>query len=255
MSKYTTQLRFICEQLSCLDTSVDFSNIDLVIESAYHKIFDFDFPIFDEKYRKPLCKKILRHYYFKEIGFETYALWKANLCIVLNDIMPYYNQLYKSQLLDFNPFYTVDVKRKHNKNFNENTTNDTTENTKSVANTKTEETNEYTSNSDSTSKYSDTPQGTLDNIENDTYLTNVKIDNAGANGNGKSNSTVNNDVNSDLTNNQNGSVDNMEQYYETVVGKEGGESYSDMLIKFRKTFINIDLQVIEELNDLFMLLW
>lgn len=223
MSKYTTQLRFICEEKSCLDSSVDFSNIDLVIKSAYYKIFDFDFPIFDERYRKPLCCKILRHNYFKEIGFETYALWKANLCITLNDIMPYYNKLYMSELLEFNPFYDVDLKRTHNIESNGNT------NTKNNSN----------STTNNTEKYSDTPQGSITDLKNDKYLTSaILTDNTG-----KVDQTTNSDINT------------TEDYIEKVIGKQNGKSYSELLKEYRSTFMNIDMDVLEELNCLFMMLW
>lgn len=223
MSKYTTQLRFICEEKSCLDSSVDFSNIDLVIQSAYYKIFDFDFPIFDERYRKPLCCKILRHNYFKEIGFETYALWKANLCITLNDIMPYYNKLYRSELLEFNPFYDVDLKRTHN--------------IENVGNTNTKNNSNSTTNN--TERYSETPQGSITDLKNDKYLTSATItDNTG-----KIDQTTNSDINT------------TEDYIEKVIGKQNGKSYSQLLKEYRDTFINIDMDVLEELNCLFMLLW
>lgn len=223
MSKYTTQLRFICEQLSCLDESVDFSKIDLVIESAYYKIFDFDFPIFDEKYRKVLCTKILKHYYFKEIGFETYALWKNYLNTTLNEIMPYYNQLYESELLKFNPFYDVDLKRKHD--------------TESDGKTETSNSSEHTSKY--TEKYSDTPQGSITNLENGNYLTNATLTDTKGNEKADSNSNIN----------------STEKYLEIVSGKMGTSSYSKMLKEYRTTFLNIDAEIINELNDLFMLLW
>lgn len=38
-------------------------------------------------------------------------------------------------------------------------------------------------------------------------------------------------------------------------GKQGGESYSKMLNEFRETFLNIDMQVIEEFDEMFIGLW
>ena len=62
MSKYTTELRFICESKAGLSNSVSFNQIDDVISNYWNKIFD-NFPIFDESYRSVLCSKILKHYY------------------------------------------------------------------------------------------------------------------------------------------------------------------------------------------------
>ena len=111
MSKYTTEVRFICETASSLTESDGFNSVNDIIQNAIPKVFNFDFPIFDEAYRNVLLTKILKHYYTREIGEETVGLWKLWLEDRLNVIMPYYNQLYKSELLEFNPFYDVDLTR------------------------------------------------------------------------------------------------------------------------------------------------
>ena len=46
-----------------------------------------------------------------------------------------------------------------------------------------------------------------------------------------------------------------DEYTNLDIGKIGTETYSEMLEKFRKTFLNIDLMVIRELESLFMQLW
>ena len=50
-------------------------------------------------------------------------------------------------------------------------------------------------------------------------------------------------------------INNMEDYFERVVGKRGSASYSKLLNEFRETFLNIDLMIINELKDLFFYLW
>ena len=113
MSKYTTEVRFICETEAGYTESKGFNSIDNILDIAAPKIFNFDFPIFDENYRLPLEKKILRHYYTREISEETVGLWKLRLQDRLCMIMPYYNKLYESELLEFNPLYDVDYTRQH----------------------------------------------------------------------------------------------------------------------------------------------
>jgi len=115
MSNYTTQIRFICESKSGLTESTGFSGIMEAIENSVDDIFSFDWPIFDEAYRVPLEIKILRHFYTREIGEETFGLWQLRLCDRLNVIMPYYNQLYKSELIKFNPLYDVDLSTEHSR--------------------------------------------------------------------------------------------------------------------------------------------
>lgn len=97
LSEYTVQLRYICQSLAG-SNSISTSSI---IEYAREKIFDFDYEIFDVNYRKILETKILRHYFLYEIGLETYELWKFQLENKFNEIMPYYNQLYITQLNKF----------------------------------------------------------------------------------------------------------------------------------------------------------
>lgn len=407
MSKYTTEVRFICESLAGKTESVGGNGIKSVIEKAVPQIFDFGFPIFKEEYRNVLATKILEHYYTREIGYETYGLWKFKLGVRLNEIMPYYNQLYESTLLEFNPLYDVDYTRTHerernteengtssrnsstvNKNSsetnstldgtnvseseNENTFNRTTEgdvstttsnetngtvNKSTESNSTVNKTNEgtsqteksgssvtdaehsgegnttanYTTNSSEWDLYSDTPQGTVANLNDEIYLTNARkktknesgqnstngtdsstdkstttdsgnekitssgsgvdtttaessgTDTIASTDNGTENVENNETVNgtsqgtsktSDTMsrvgkNTTNGEVDitesgenvsantvkDIDSFLETVRGKMGGADYSEKLMKYRQTFLNIDLMVIEALSDLFMNLW
>ena len=50
MSKFTTEVRYICESSISLTESVGANSVDEVISKSLDKIFDFDFPIFDENY-------------------------------------------------------------------------------------------------------------------------------------------------------------------------------------------------------------
>ena len=111
MANYTTQIRTICENAANSDERKGYSDINSILTTAAPIVFDFDFPIFDEAYRLPLEKKILKHYYTREISEETVGLWKLRLDTRMNEIMPFYNKLYESELLEFNPFYDVDYTR------------------------------------------------------------------------------------------------------------------------------------------------
>lgn len=109
MSNYTTEVRYICETQAGEVTSKGYNSIDEILTISAPLIFNFNFPIFDENYRVPLEKKILRHYYTREICEETVGLWKLRLEDRLNMIMPYYNKLYETTLLKFNPLYDADL--------------------------------------------------------------------------------------------------------------------------------------------------
>ena len=127
MSKFTTAVRWICETCVENDLDLDVATPTQIITTAAPRIFNFDFPIYDERYRLPLEVKILRHFYTMEICEETVALWKLRLEDRLNVIMPWYNQLYKSTLLEFNPFYDTDYQKDSRNEENGTKVNETNE--------------------------------------------------------------------------------------------------------------------------------
>lgn len=288
MSKYTTELRFVCETASGLTDSVGYADVNQVLNACHSKIFNFDYPIFDEEYRPVLEKKILKHYYTREIGSETVGRWKLWLDARMNEIMPYYNLLYKSALLEFDPFKDADYTKSGNKSLDDDRThnNTTTHNTQdkttgTVAdntNLKNVRTDNLTRNDADAPKndhwdyYNDTPQGGLSGIQGNTYLTDVRHitdDGTGSTRVIKDTGTQENQAtggNTRTYNTQNAktgtvgdtgtaTIDSTEQYAEHVLGKFPGTSYSKLLKEFRETFINIDMMIIRDLNDLFMMLW
>ena len=283
MSKYTTEVRYICETAANLPESKGYSSIDEILTAAAPKIFDFNFPIYDENYRSILEKKILKHYYTREISAETVGLWKLWLDARMNEIMPYYNQLYKSALLDFNPLYDVDYTRTYTRKndglqessssgSSSGTGKTTGKNTGKVTGSKETTTTDNetgTFSGSKTDKYADTPQGSLQNVISGKYLTNARIDsednettrnNTGSVSDttaetqestqeGTNESTASSEMSST------GKASNMEEYTETVSGKQGGVNYAAMVTEFRKTFLNIDMMIINDLSDLFFNLY
>lgn len=310
MSKYTTEVRYICETEAGLEESVGGNSVNEVIALARPKIFNFSYPIYDESYRNILETKILKHFYTREIGLETVGLWKLKLDTKMNEIMPYYNQLYKSALLEFNPLWTDDYQTLHNRkidginenngfstssaNSSEKTDGTITNDETALNSTKDKETLDQTKNTDSISsdertedntsrdKYADTPQGALSDLEADKYLTNarkitddnkskenrVDLNEEKLQGNNEKtsdssnvkssnnvidtnkindSSTVNNAMNTNTFN-------NVEDYLEYVQGRRGKDA-SELILKYRKTFLNIDMQVIDDLEELFLHLW
>lgn len=226
MSKYTTELRFICETKAGLRESMGYNDIDAIVLKAYPQIFK-KFTMFDENYRSVLCTKILKHYYTREISEETTGLWLLRLNQKMDEIMPYYNALYRAWSFDFNPLYNVDMFRTHNLAKEQSSTNEQTAETKT--------------NGVERILYSDTPQGSLQNIENETYLTNATKD-------------INEGENStNLESNQ--LMTSTDEYVEHVSGKSEGASFSKMLTEYKESLINIDLLIINELQALFFNLW
>lgn len=236
MSKYTTQVRFICETSANLTESSGFNNIENVLSKSWNKIFS-DFPIFDENYRAELCMKILRHYYTREICCETVGRWKLFLSDKMKNIMPYYNQLYQSALLEIEPLVSVNKSVSHEGSGSE---------TKTTNRQGTNSSNSRSDgNTDTWSCYSDTPQGGIKELESNDYLTNA-THNSGYDG---TSSTLNGTTSDSET----GTGNRSDSYVDKIIGYEGNQS--EMLLKFRDTFLNIDMMVIDELKNLFFTLW
>lgn len=243
MSKYTTEVRFICEQKAGLTESTGANDVDSIIAKAWNKIFTTKCSFFDEQYRSILCSKILKHYYLREIGCETVGIWMLWVNTKLEEVMPYYNKLYESAQLEFNPFNDVDLTRQHKTDYEGKT--ETSDN----GTRKTEGNDNTTNNSTVYDLYSDTPQGALTGVDNENYLTNARKN--------TSNGTVNSKTtgNETLSTTGTSGTNSTENYIETIKGKQGTESYSDLLNKYRKTLLNIDMLVIDEFSELFMGLW
>lgn len=279
MSKYTTEVRFICENKSGLEISGGSADVDSIIANSWNKIFTSKVPFFDEEYRSILCQKILKHYYLREICCETVGIWTLWMNTRLEEIMPYYNQLYESAKIEFNPMHNVDLTSKHERNVEGTSkedgtrTDNTTGKRTLTGNRDTDNTSVGTRNttnsSDETKRdlYSDTPQGAITGLENENYLTNARkiTDNVNGTGNEETNTTEKSGTDYSETEDTTGKIDGVtsntgktnttEDYLETIIGKQGTESFSSLLNEFRETFLNIDMKVIEEFNDLFFGLW
>lgn len=68
------------------------------------------YPIHDSSFRERLNSKILREYWFYEIGVETAEMWRFNIETDMHRIMPQYNELYKSLEFQYDPMKTIDIK-------------------------------------------------------------------------------------------------------------------------------------------------
>lgn len=76
-----------------------------IVESGT-PIFTFKYPIIDE-YKDDFEAKFIDHFYDSEINFHSFAMFQRRLCSKLNVIMPYYNQLYRSECMITNPLISA----------------------------------------------------------------------------------------------------------------------------------------------------
>lgn len=114
MSKYTTEVRNIVETYAGRNERGEYPDVDSCIDLAIPQIFDVaNIPVYVPEHKTLLFHKILLHYYQREIAFETTGLWKLKLNAKMKEIMPYYNQLYASELLEYDPLQNVNNWHEH----------------------------------------------------------------------------------------------------------------------------------------------
>lgn len=251
MSLFTTEVRYICERAAHYDKSQGFGKVDDILKNVWDKVIPQGWEIFDEDYRGVLCQKILKHYYTREIGLETVGLWQLKLETKLGEIMPYYNELYRTKLLEFDPLKDVDYYRDHKGKGDSNSEGE--RNTNGSTNSGgTGRTNVQAEGTD-WNVYSDTPQGALTNVDNGTYLTNarkVTDERESTQTNTFSNSSSNQGKTTDKN-----KINTTDEYLDHVYGKFSSRSYMSLVQEVRENIINIDMLIIDDLKDLFMLLW
>lgn len=224
MSKHTLQLRWLVEQ-TLADAKLP--NIEANWHAAYDKLGLADYPIFDEAHRQTLNDKIIRRYFMYEIGAETSGLFRMFVRDAMFMIMPYYNQLYLSEITAKGIQPLID----HARTITEKASG-TASNT---ANTN------ATSASNAQDIFSDTPMSALnfDNIKAGNYASTADFTDASTTDSGKSDSsgTYANDL------------------ARTEIGHDKPES--ELLLLWRDTFVNIDRDVVEDkaLRECFMMLW
>lgn len=228
MSKYTTQLRWIVEQLG---NGIDVPEGQEYANIVYKYIGLDKYPIYDEAYRTVLNDKIINHFYFREIGFETAAQFAWYMKRTMNEIMPKYNKLYSALETDFiHPL--SDWTRHREINEERETSGESTSNGTSAE------------QSNNRNVYQDTPMSLLSNegspsVENLDYATNVTYNNNRTDGNTSGHSE------------SNGTFDGNK--IEDEYGRN--TSLAKLIDEFYDKYYDIDLMIINDLETLFFGLW
>ena len=204
MSKYTLELRYM-------------------YEDENFTLFDFPYNLYDNDLKPWFEEKFFQHFMFYEIGFDTIGMFKQRLMTKLNDIYPYYRQLYETEIRSKGIDFML------NKDLKESYVRELTSNSNSI-----QESN-VASNSLSTAGQL-TPSIIEKKKKIDKFMDTAQKDSD------TSNSTS--------TGESNGN--SREEYTLTSQGNIGITSSAELLAKWRDVLINIDLMIFEECNDLFM---
>jgi hypothetical protein len=256
MASYTMQLREYIEMWSQNET---LSTRDR-IEKGRTKLFDFDYPIFDADYKKVFETHFIRQFYMREIGFETEGLFKFHLETWLLVNMPYFNKMFQSELIDFDPLTNTKIDTSQKKtNDKLQTRSSKTDSTNNGSST---QTSDGTSSQNKFARHldSNTPDSRLTITSNDgegviEYASNIQenTNKDSQTSNSTSSATVEDTAN--VTSSGTGEINEVEDYVESKVGKIGDQSYSSMINEYRTTLLRVEKQIFKEMQELFMLVY
>lgn len=200
-------------------------------------IWNFAYPsYYSGEQKKAFEQKVIDHYMFRQIGQETVGRWLHYFRTRIREIMPYYIQMYKSvELMEAqeDPFEAYNLREEYTEE-RKNTGSYTGE---------TSESSKRSDQSDSTRKHSDTPQGSISNLEK--FMSEATLENAEVSSSGSSSGT------SGGSSEDNGSV----KYTLTRKGNIGVQPLGKEVQALRDSYINVDQMIIDELNDLFLLVY
>lgn len=221
MSKYTTEVRWICEMKSGFtEEELKTKTVDQIIAAARTAVFNFSWDAYNDTWKEAIEKFILKYYYTREIGLETVGLWQLKLSTRLDEIADKYNaiiemieqtrdtnnKLHYEQLLG-----NIDVKTTGKQTYG----------------------SMYSNASETKDKYSDTPQGTLANVEADTYLTDYR----------------------DTANTGSGRTDSGTDSEATEKGYRGSKTKAELLTDSNLDALDVLNRIALEFDDLFFKLW
>lgn len=219
--------------------SVELRNI---AETPGMKVFDFDYHFYEPQFQCDFEEKFIDHYYFDEIGFETVGRFKQRLKSKLNMKMPYYEQLYKTELK------AQDIDFLLNKDLRETfiRTLDKEDSVKGQDDTSSSSTNSSSNSATSDIKESNVADGVASAKLSDGYLTSV------SNNSLKGTSSTTGKESIGKTSSQDSTGKETEKTEFISKGNIGVTSSAELLEKWRSVLINIDEMIIDDCRDLFM---
>lgn len=207
-------LYFILETIVNGDKDDTDDNVKIKDLAKYgrSKIFDFDYPLTNTMTREYFECMILNHYMTRRIGFDTVTNFKLHLNVKLNAIMPKYNVLFDNYSNIINGT-TITKQGQEN------------------ANTNQESSNENNTKNKTDNRYSDTPQGQINDVQDSSYLTDYTLTESKVDSNGSSKSSGNNE----------------REYNETIIEKNINENY----LKIQERMTSVFDMIFKDLDSLF----
>lgn len=237
MANYTMQLRRVCDIFTRQEVENWFKSYNLNDFLTPEQIAQIT------KYnvwsKEKLATKIVDHYYMREIGFETPALFSHYAKITMNEIMEKYLLIIYTKFLEYDPLSSVDYTEEYTRTIDVDSSSSGTTNGQSNSSSQ--------NNASGLNVTSNTPQGQIQKqqVLQGKYASQVNAS--------ETESNITDETTTSSSANNNGTSNTLEKYTHTMKGDNGVIVTNQYLIReFRELATNIDLEIINELNSLFM---
>ena len=233
MASYTIELRKLCDvyysRQEVESWFKDYNLADYLTPTQIEQITKFNVWSKDK-----LARKIVDHYYMREIGFETPALFKHYAKVTMQEIMERYLPKIYSNFFEYDPLSNVDYTETYTREISGESANEGTSNSTSKQ------------NADGLNITNNTPQSRITRQDLDTgaYASQVS----------QSDTETNIEDNTNTT--SSGTSNTIEKFTRHEEGDNGVIITNQRLVKeYREIIVAIDEEIINELGSLFMAIY
>lgn len=225
MATYTMELRKVIDYYGREEVESWFSSYNLADFLTPEQIAQIN------KYnvwsKEKLAKQIVDHYFMREIGFETPALFAHYAKLTMNELMGSYLLKIYTQFLEYDPLSSVDYTEEYTREVEGSSEGSSNSNSKNSA--------------EGFNINNDTPQQkiTKQNLNSGIY--------ASSTNQSETSSQIQDETNTEATSKT------VEKYTHTMKGDNGVIVTNQYLVReFRELATNFNLEIINDLNKLFM---
>lgn len=225
MATYTMELRKVIDYYSREEVENWFKSYE--IENYLTPLQIEQITKFGVWSKDRLAKKIVDHYYMREIGFETPALFKHYAITTMNEIMERYLPKIYSNFLEYNPLSNVDFTEEYTREI--------------IGSAENQGQSNSNSNSSGMAINNNTPQTNIQkqDLESGLYASSVN----------QTDTQIEDETNTSSS----ASSNTIEKFTRHEEGDNGVIITNQRLVKeYREIIVAIDEEIIQELNSLFM---
>ena len=229
MGSYTMELRRVCDYYGRDEVENWFK--DYQLEHYLTPLQIEQIEKFNVWSKQRLATKIVDHYYMREIGFETPALFKHYAKVTMQEIMERYLPKIYSNFLEYDPLSNVDFTEEFTREILSNSATEGSSNSKS------------NQNSEGYNIVNNTPQKRINkqDLESGAYASQTNQSESIAH------------INDTTTTQNSGNSNTVEKFTRHEEGDNGVIITNQRLVKeYREIIAAIDEEIIYELSSLFM---